>query len=141
MTMEKTLDAKSGFERTCAHARSILAELEGYFIEQICHSAEGNSLLIHLQERPTRPDVIVLLNGLRYLSVGDTHDLDGCFVDELGLTFIPGSQAQWPEGLTGPGPRGSGLPDMVWLRIIGPTHVEAVATIVQIFTSMLPPES
>lgn len=137
--MESILDVDSGLADVCRRAQSVLAGFDGYFIERIFHdSGENGGLLIQLQERPQRPDVIVLLGGLRHLSIGDMHDLEGCFIDEIELTFIPSGRNEWPEGLTGVGPRHRGLPDLAWLRVTGPTRIEAVAATVQIYASLLP---
>ena len=137
--MEIALDAGSSFADVCRQAQSVLAEFGGYFIERISHdTGTGGGLLVQLQERPRRPDVILLLGGLRYVSIRDAHDLDSCFVDEAQLTYIPGGQTEWPDGLWPLGPRHSGLPDLAWLRFIGPTHFEAVAATVQIYVSMVP---
>jgi hypothetical protein len=93
----------------------LLADVEGYFIENVAFAGNGAGALdITLQDRPLRPGIIISTAGVRSFSIENTDGLDASFVDELHIDYIPGDS-------------------LARIRIVGPTMVEAVVAILQVF--------
>ncbi|MFF2522722.1 hypothetical protein [Streptomyces liangshanensis] len=90
---------------------------------------------ITLREGPHKPDVVISLARVRYVSVANCADLHG-FVDEISLVHLPKMPHPWPYEATGLVVRFGGLPELSWLRIIGPIEVNVVASLVTIYSAM-----
>ncbi|GAA2086726.1 hypothetical protein [Actinomadura alba] len=125
------------FENVCRNAAKILASCEGYFIDRISFDiVDGHDALeIGLRQGPEWPDVTISLSGVHHLSIGKPPESSGCFVDEVSVIHAPASPHPWPEGLVSVR-RHDGLPELAWIRLIGPMDIEAVASTLTVFTAM-----
>ncbi|MHC3820601.1 hypothetical protein [Streptomyces sp. NBC_00342] len=135
--MIDTTEADNAFKNQCANAARALAPCVGYFIHRIAFDAfpEADSLEITLREGPHKPDVVISLARVRYVSVANCADLHG-FVDEISLVHLPKMPRPWPDEATGLVVRFGELPELAWLRIVGPIEVDVVASIVTIYSAM-----
>ncbi|MED7955314.1 hypothetical protein ACFVYP_17175 [Kitasatospora sp. NPDC058201] len=94
---------------------------------------------VFLRYGPERPDAIVSMTGIVYVSAGNFLDLAGAFVDEITLTHIPSDQPEWPEGLPPLGPRSPAGPgETAWLSLVGPMYIQVVARTVSVALSQVP---
>lgn len=116
----------------------MLAPCVGYFISRISFDAfaEEDSLDVTLRVGPWKPDVVIALSGLRHIAVDMSPPIDGSFVDEISLIHLPKLPHPWPADAAGRVRRFDGLCELVWLRIIGPAEIDAVASIVTVYTAM-----
>jgi hypothetical protein len=125
------------FKNRCANASRTLQSCLGYFIERITldesHADDKeNTLDVWLRVGPWKPDVVISLSGLRSVRRWDP-DMDAAFIDEIALTHLPKLPAPWSVDAVGRLERTEDLPELVWLRIIGPVEVDAVASIVTVY--------
>ncbi|MEW2373472.1 hypothetical protein AB0940_29485 [Streptomyces sp. NPDC006656] len=136
--MTDTADARDAFKNRCTDAARTLAPCVGYFISRISFDAfaEEDSLEITLREGPWKPDVVIALSNLRYISVDKPPELVGSFIDEISLIHLPKLPYSWPADAAGRVRRFDGLCELVWLRIVGPAEVDAVASTVTVYTAM-----
>ncbi len=136
--MTNTTEARDAFKNRCTNAARTLAPCVGYFISRISFDAfaEEDSLEITLREGPGKPDVVIAFSNLYYLSVGKPPQIGGSFIDEISLTHLPKLPHSWPTDAAGRVGRFDGLCELAWLRIVGPAEVDAVASIVTVYTAM-----
>jgi hypothetical protein len=133
-----TTEARDAFKNRCTNAARTLAPCVGYFISRISFDAftEENSLEITLREGPWKPDVVIALSNLHHVSVDRPPQIAGSFIDEICLVHLPKLPHAWPADAAGRVRRFDGLGELAWLRIVGPVEVDAVASIVTIYTAM-----
>lgn len=129
--------APDAFKNRCLNASRTLQSCVGYFIQRITLNESNadnkeNTLNVWLREGPRRPDVAISLTGLHCVRPWDP-DLSAAFVDEIALTHLPKLPVPWSVDAAGRLERTEDLPELVWLRIIGPIEVDAVASIVTVF--------
>ncbi|MFF1838001.1 hypothetical protein ACFVXE_27905 [Streptomyces sp. NPDC058231] len=135
--MIDTTEADDAFKNRCANAARTLAPCVGYFIHRIAFDAvpADDSLEITLREGPHKPDVVISLANVHYVSVAKGADLHG-FVDEISLIHLPKMPQLWPDEAADMVGRFGGLPELAWLRIVGPIGVDVVASLVTIYSAM-----
>ncbi|MER6160761.1 hypothetical protein ABT147_35400 [Streptomyces sp. NPDC001868] len=135
--MTDTTEVDDRFKNRCANAARTLASCIGYFIDRIAFDAfaEEDSLEIALREGPHKPDVVISLANLRHISIGKPPELSG-FVDEISLIHLPKMPHPWPDDVAGRVHRFDEMPELAWLRIVGPTEVDVIASIVTIYTAL-----
>ncbi len=123
----------------CRRASEALEGCEGYFLERVsADTARADGCVdIFLRLGPSAPDVMVSLTGVVWTSMGAVLDMDAAFVDEIRVKHVPGSDPSWPEGLSGPGARPPGFPDVAWLTVEGPVPVEVVAKTITVFVAQV----
>lgn len=129
--------APDAFKNRCVNASRTLQSCIGYFIERITldesHADDKESTLdVWLREGPWKPDVVISLSGLRFVRPWDP-DLGGAFIDEIALTHLPKLPTPWSVDAVGGLERTVDLPELVWLRIIGPVEVDAIASTVTVY--------
>jgi hypothetical protein len=131
-----TTGVEVGFTNRCASAARTLASCVGYFIERIVFSAfpENDSLEIFLRQGPREPDVVISLANLHHVSVDKPPQLSGS-VDKISLIHLPKMPHPWPDDAAGLIRRFDGMPELAWLRIVGPTEVDVIASIVTVYTA------
>lgn len=131
-------ETEGAFKNRCANAQRILASLTGYFISRISFEAfsEEDSVEITMRDVPTKPDVVISLADLRYVSLSKPPEISGCFIDAISLTHLPVMPHPWPEDAGGLVSRFNGLNELAWLRIRGPAELDVVASIVTVYTAM-----
>jgi hypothetical protein len=91
-----------------------------------------NTLEVWLREGPWKPDVVISLANLCSVRPWDP-DFGWSFIDEISLTHLPKLPLPWPVEAVGRLERTEDLPELAWLRIMGPIEVDAVAAIVAIY--------
>jgi hypothetical protein len=129
--------ATNAFKNRCANAARTLESRVNYFIERISldesnEDNKDNSLDVWLREGPWTPDVIISLSNP--YSVRPWEPLLGpSLIDEISLIHLPKTPTPWPAEAVGRLKRSEDLPELVWLRISGPTEVDAVASIVRVY--------
>jgi hypothetical protein len=131
-------EAQDAFKNRCTNAARTLSACVGYSISRISFTAfpEEDSLEITLREGPWKQDVIISLTHLHYVSLDKPPQIAGSFIDKISLIHLPGLPHPWPADAIDRVRRFDGLCELVWLRIVGPTEVEAVASIVTVYTAM-----
>ncbi|WP_328743979.1 hypothetical protein OHT57_01510 [Streptomyces sp. NBC_00285] len=136
--MTDTTEARDAFKNRCANAARTLVSCVGYSISRISFNvfAEEDSLEIALREGPCKPDVVISLSNLHHLSVDKCPPLDGNFIDEISLIHLPALPNPWPADAADRVRRFDGLCELAWLRIVGPAEVDAVASILTVYTAM-----
>ncbi|MEH0573059.1 MULTISPECIES: hypothetical protein [Streptomyces] len=134
--MPDTAGVEVRFKNRCANAAHTLASCVGYFIDRIVFSAfsEDDSLEIFLRQGPREPDVVISLANLHHISVDKPPQLSG-FVDKIFLIHLPKMPHPWPDEAAGLVRRFDGMPELAWLRIVGPTEVDVIASIVTIYAA------
>ncbi|MFF7886235.1 hypothetical protein ACH40F_32275 [Streptomyces sp. NPDC020794] len=130
--------ADDAFKNRCANAARTLAPLSGYFITRISFAAfaENDSLEIILRQGPSSPDVMIELSNFHYVSVSKPPEISGCFIDAISLIHLPKTPHPWPGDAASRVRRFDGLPELAWLRILGPAEVDAMASIVTVYTAV-----
>lgn len=130
--------AENAFKNRCSNAARTLAPCVGYFIHRVSFDAfaEEDSLEITLREGPWKPDIVISLSNLYHYRIEKPPTISGCFIDEISLIHLPKMPHPWPEEAAGRVSRFGGLSELVWLRILGPAEVEAVASIVTVYTAI-----
>ncbi|MFE6845673.1 hypothetical protein [Streptomyces sp. NPDC057686] len=134
--MTDTSEAEDAFKNRCAHGARTLARCVGYFVHRIAFDAfpDDDALEITLRDGPHEPDVLISLSGVRYVSVAKGADLHG-FVDDACLIHLPKMPHAWPDEAVGMVGRFGGLPELAWLRIVGPVEVDVVASVVTVYSA------
>ncbi|MFB7256982.1 hypothetical protein [Streptomyces nojiriensis] len=135
--MTDNAEARDAFKNRCSNAARTLASCVGYSISRISFEAfaEEDSLEITLREGPWKPDVVVSLSHLHHVSVDKPPQIAGSFIDEISLIHLPALPHSWPADAAGRIRRFDGLCELAWLRIVGPTELDAVASIVTVYTA------
>ncbi|MET7355914.1 hypothetical protein [Streptomyces mirabilis] len=130
--------ADDAFKNRCANAARTLAPLSGCFITRISFAAfaEDDSLEIILGKGPASPDVVIELSSLHYVSVSKPPEISGCFIDAISLIHLPKTPRPWPGDAAGRVRRFDGLPELAWLRVLGPADVDVMASIVTVYTAV-----
>lgn len=122
----------TNFQLICERVEEVLAEYRGSFLERFMHHAAGEDLCeILLVKSSGRGEVTVFLEGIRHLSVGNSVSVEGgALVDDIRVVHLSSDGAEWPPGVekfVRPFP---GLPELVWIRIIGPVEVNVIASLI-----------
>ncbi|MEV5407832.1 hypothetical protein AB0K60_03190 [Thermopolyspora sp. NPDC052614] len=128
---------KSEVETACRRYNQIFAHCEGSFIDSVATYFGGKIGYVDLKLTQCRnwESVGVLLEGVRCFSLSEGDDISGSFVDEISVTYLPQVGSPWPEQAAKLVARFDGLPELRWLRIVGPTAINAIATKVVVYTS------
>ncbi|MEU9539191.1 hypothetical protein [Streptomyces mirabilis] len=95
-----------------------------------------DSLEIILRKGPASPDVLIELSNLHYISVSKPPEISGCFIDAISLIHLPKTPRPWPGDAAGRVRRCDGLPELAWLRVLGPTEADVMASIVTVCTAV-----
>ena len=135
--MTDETETRDAFKNRCANAARTLSSCVGYSISRISFDvfAEEDSLEITLREGPWKPDVVISLSNLHHVSVDKPPQIGGSFIDEISLIHLPAPPHPWPADTVDRVRRFDGLCELAWLRIVGPAEIEAVASIVTIYTA------
>ncbi|MFF5706587.1 hypothetical protein ACFY7H_29475 [Streptomyces sp. NPDC012794] len=131
-------EARDALKNRCTNAARTLASCVGYTISRISFDAfaEEDCLEITLREGPWKPDVVLSLSNLHHVSVDKPPQIGGSSIDEVSLTHLPVLPHPWPAGAADRVRRLDGLCELAWLRIFGPAEVDAVTSIVTLYTAM-----
>lgn len=89
-----------------------------------------------LRVGPHKPDIMVSLTHLHYVDTADPTEVWGSFIDEILLDHLPRLPHAWPADATGLVERSPELPELVRLRMVGPSHVDVIAFALTVHTAM-----
>jgi len=105
-------------------------QLVGSFIDRISYVAVGtrDCLDVWLVRGPDIGDVVLSFEAIRYFTIDKPEELEQPFIDELQVSILPKSGA-WPAAAEQLVRRFSGLPDLLWVRLVGPTQIELVCQV------------
>ncbi|MEV4041091.1 hypothetical protein [Streptomyces umbrinus] len=136
--MTGKIDARDAFKNRCTNAARTLASCFGYSISCIAFDAfaEEDSLEITVREGPRQPGVIVSLANHHHVSIVKPPQIADSFIDEISLIHLPVLPHLWPAEVADRVWRSDELCELAWLRIAGPVEVDAVASIVTVYTAM-----
>lgn len=117
-----------------ASANQILAESIGAFIDVVSLQILGDQdrFCLMLQSAPTRPDVTIMLDNVYRASIQKPPEAAGSFVDEAWVKVLPKAPASWPAAAEALVVRHEHLPDLIWLKVVGPTMVDVIAATVTV---------
>lgn len=121
----------ASLEAECLRASGILKSCEGAFLAEVNYSAADagdadDSLEILLTQVPALGSVKMEIRSIRYLEVSKPPGL-GMFVDRVDMSYLPASPDPWPREAEGLVVRFKGLPELVWMQIVGPAEIQVVA--------------
>ncbi|WP_329262468.1 hypothetical protein OG223_45475 [Streptomyces sp. NBC_01478] len=122
----------------CLKAQEILSEYEGSFIERISSSAVGDrsTFDILLIRSGVFGELTISLEGVRYLSVANSVSVDSAFFDRLTVVHLPASGSPWPEEAEGFVTRFENLPELVWVRLVGPVEIDVVGSMLTVSSAV-----
>ncbi|MFE1801807.1 hypothetical protein ACFW9L_37370 [Streptomyces sp. NPDC059517] len=141
--MSDAVQAEDAVKNHCLRAARMLAPCVSYFVERISFGAVdgGDCVDVFLREGPYKPDVVISLTYLHHVETGDSIAVQGSFIDEILVDHLPRLPHPWPDDAIGLIDRSSDLPELVRLRITGPSEVDVVASCLTIYTAMSDGES
>ncbi|MFD6493480.1 hypothetical protein ACFV99_23740 [Streptomyces sp. NPDC059944] len=136
--MSHAVEAEDAAKNRCLRAARMLAPCVSYFVERVSFGAVGDSSCvdIFLREGPHKPDVVISLSCLHHVETGDSIAIQGSFIDEILVDYLPRLPRPWPDDAIGLIDRSSDLPELVRLRIAGPSEVDVVASCLTVYTAM-----
>jgi hypothetical protein len=114
-----------------AKALSELApQLIGSFIDRISYSAVGtrDCLDVWLVRGPNQGGVVLSFEVVRYISIDKPDELEQSFVDEIQVSVLP-ETGDWPDGVERLVRRFPGLPELFWIKFVGPAQIELVCQV------------
>jgi hypothetical protein len=68
-----------------------------------------------------------MLDDVHRAFIQKRPDAAGSFVDEAWVKVLPNAPASWPGGAEALVVRHEHLPDLIWLKVVGPTTVDVIA--------------
>jgi hypothetical protein len=120
-----------------ASSSSRLAEfapqLEGSFIDRVLYGASGSRdcLDVWLAREPGLGDFVLSFEVARFLSISKLEEIEQSFIDEVRVFLLP-QEGAWPEGAEQRVRRFPGLPELIWVRLIGPAEVDVISQVLTI---------
>ncbi|MFF4985568.1 hypothetical protein ACFY19_00180 [Streptosporangium saharense] len=125
---------ESKTEAACRKFQEILSSCAGGFIDAVTFSAAGTRdyLDVKLFQTPRWEVVTILFEDVLHFSMSKGTDLEGAFVDEISVSYLPRNDQPWPPGPEKLVPRFDGLPQLYWVRIIGPAMLTVIAPIMNV---------
>ncbi|MFG2454999.1 hypothetical protein ACGFSG_37140 [Streptomyces sp. NPDC048512] len=79
---------------------------------------------------------MISLAYLHHVETGDSVAVRGSFIDEILVEYLPRLPHPWPDDAIGLVDRCFDLPELVRLRIAGPSQIEVVAACLTVYTAM-----
>lgn len=134
MTLERILLANDALSGLVASTNQILADNIGAFIDTVSFQVLGDQdrFCLVLRSAPTMPDVTIALDNVHRTSIQKPPDAAGSFVDEAWVRLLPKAPASWPDEAEALIVRHEHLPDLIWLKVVGPTTVEVIAATITV---------
>ncbi|MFI0417422.1 hypothetical protein [Spongiactinospora sp. 9N601] len=122
---------------TGARVREVLRRCEGGFLESVGFGTTGEEDHVDIQISQAQgwELVTVRLHGVRHFAIGKGPDIMGSFVDEVSAVPLPAGDPVWPVEVSGLITRFPGLPDLYWVRVVGPTELICLATVLTVSVS------
>ncbi|WP_062648387.1 hypothetical protein [Streptomyces maremycinicus] len=136
--MSDAVEAEDAFKNRCLRAARMLSPCVSYFVERVSFEATdgGDYVDVFLREGPHKPDVVISLACLHHVGTGDAIAVQDSFIDEILVEHLPRLPHPWPDDATGLIDRSSDLPELVRLRIAGPSQVDVVASCLTVYTAV-----
>jgi hypothetical protein len=127
----------SKVESACKNFQELFASCEGSYVDAVAFSAVGERDYLDFKLIQTQKweVVTVLLEDVRYFKISKGDDLVSVFVDEISVSYLPKIDQPWPDGAEGLVTRFGGLPELYWVRVVGPATISAVAAIMTVSVS------
>lgn len=116
----------------------MLAPCVSYFVERISFGTvdDGDCVDVFLREGPHKPDIVISLTYLHHVETAEPTEVWGSFIDEILLDHLPRMPHAWPADAIGLVDRSAELPELVRLRIGGPSEVDVIASALTVYTAM-----
>lgn len=114
-------------EAACLNSRILFDRCEGSFVDRIelQFGYDSDQFSISLVQVPEVGEVSISLRQVRYLRLDKPPQLGGSFVDEIKVTRLAASD-DWPPEAEKMVTRFSGVPDLIWLEVIGPVSINVI---------------
>ena len=115
----------------------VAPRLQGSFIDRLSYAAGGtrDCLDIWLTQTQGLGEVVLSLEQVRYFTMEKPAELEQSFVDDFQIFLLPQS-GDWPDGAEQRVQRFPGLPELVWIRMIGPAEVDVISSILTVANRM-----
>ncbi|WP_217547065.1 hypothetical protein [Streptomyces sp. GbtcB6] len=128
----------SKLQAKCLKAQEVLSEYEGSFIEKISSSAvnDRSTFDVSLIRSGVFGELTISLEGVRYLSVANSVSVESAFVDRLSAIHLPSFGNPWPEEAEQFVSRFPNLPELVWVRLVGPVEIDVVGSILTVYSAI-----
>ena len=135
--MSDAVEAEDAVKNRCLRAARVLAPCVDYFVERVSFGAvdDGDCMDVFLREGPHKPDIVISLTYLHHVETGDAFTVQGAFIDEILVEYLPQLPHPWPDDAIGLIDRSADLPELVRLRIAGPSEVDVVASCLTVYTA------
>ncbi|MGW5654523.1 hypothetical protein [Streptomyces humi] len=135
--MSDAVEAENAVKNRFLRAARLLAPCVSYFVERVSFGAvdDGDCVDVFLREGPHKPDVVISLACLHHVETGDPSAVQGSFIDEILVEYLPRLPHPWPDDAIGLIDRSTDLPELVRLRITGPSEVDVVASRLTVHTA------
>jgi hypothetical protein len=139
MTQERIYLVANDFEAICLGVEQTLRNYVGAFIEGVTLIAAGtyDRLEIRLVQVPQKNEVLLSLERIYYLQMAKPPELGGSFIDDVAVHHLPNDETGWPRVADGLVHRFPGLPQLVYIGLVGPTSVKAVASVVAVSRTLI----
>jgi hypothetical protein len=121
----------SDFEVLCHSARQVLREYVGGFIESITLVAGGtyDRLDVRLVQVPQKFEVVLSLERIYYLQTAKPPQMSESFADDISVHYLANDGRAWPEDADRLVTPFRGLPELVYISLVGPTSLKVVASV------------
>ncbi|MGW4622073.1 hypothetical protein [Streptomyces sp. NPDC004592] len=136
--MSDAVEAEDAVKNRFLRAARMLAPCVSYFVERVSFGAvdDGDCVDVFLRKGPHEPDVVISLTYLHHVETGDSIAVQGSFIDEILVEYLPRLPHPWPDDAIGLIDRSADLPELVRLRITGPSEIDVVASCLTVYTAM-----
>jgi hypothetical protein len=128
---------ESEVEAACKSFQKVFANCKGSFIDAVAFSAIGERDYLDFKLIQTQKWelVTILLEDVRYFKINKGGDMDGVFVDQISVSYLPKIDQPWPVNAEGLVTRFNGLPELYWVQVVGPVTLSAIAAIMTVSVS------
>jgi hypothetical protein len=118
----------TNLERECIRISRILEQCEGSFLAEISFFAgdDDETVEIKLAQVPRLELMEIKMGSIRYLKIDKPPGIDGLFVDQAELLYLPRLPLSWPEEAEGLVRRFEELSELAWFRLVGPAEIQVI---------------
>lgn len=118
----------TNLEWECTRISRMLEQCEGSFLAEISYSAgdDDETVEVKLVQVPRLESMEIKVGSIRYLKIDKPPGMDGLFVDQVELLYLPRLPLSWPGEAEGFVRRFEGLPELAWFRLVGPAGIQVI---------------